>query len=109
MLFRSHQLQAKCYIIAHKAIFEDIHELIDANLRCLEGKVQDVLAALRGTPTRGEWLIAFCEAHRMHARSERSFAILEYGFNSVVTYLEETGQVISRRVNGNRRYKRRLK
>ena len=45
----------------------------------------------------------------MHARSERSFAILEYGFNSVVTYLEETGQVISRRVNGNRRYKRRLK
>ena len=104
-----HQLQAKCYIIAHKAIFEDIHELIDANLRCLEGKVQDVLAALRGTPTRGEWLIAFCEAHRMHARSERSFAILEYGFNSVVTYLEETGQVISRRVNGNRRYKRRLK
>ena len=38
-----------------------------------------------------------------------SFTILEFGFNSAVTYLEEQGKVVSRRVNGNRRYKRCLK
>ena len=104
-----HNLQARYYIIAHKAIMEDIHELVDANLACLKGKLRDVLAALQGTPTRGEWLLAFCERQNLRARSERSFAIMEYGFNSMVTYLEETGQVCSRRVNGNRRYKRKLR
>jgi len=102
-----YQLEAKSYIIAHKAVLEDIHELIDANIACLEGKLKDILDCLQGTPTRGEWLVAFCESRRMHVRSERSFAILEYGFNSAVAYLEETGQVISRRVNGNRRYCRK--
>lgn len=99
-------LRADAYVVAHKAVFSDIRDLIDANLQCLETKVQQVLDALRGTPTRGEWLVAFCESRHIHVRSERSFAIMEYGFNSVVTYLEETGRVCSRRVNGNRRYKR---
>ena len=72
-------------------------------------EIRQVLEALRGTPTRGEWLLTFCENQHIHVRSDRSFAIMEYGFNSIVTYLEETGQVRSRRVNGNRRYKRCLK
>jgi len=102
-----HLLEANAYIIAHKGVFQEIHQLIDANIACLEGKARDVLEALQGTPTRGEWLMAFCERQQIRAHSERSFAILEYGFNSVVTYLEETGQVLSRRVNGNRRYCRK--
>lgn len=104
-----YDLQARAYVVAHKAVFRDIHDLIDANIRCLEGKVQTILDTLQGSPTRGEWLIAFCENQRMQIRSERSFAILEYGFNSAVTYLEETGQVLSRRVNGNRRYCRKTR
>lgn len=104
-----YSLRAEAYIVAHKAVFTDIHELIGANLRCLETKIHQVLEALRGTPTRGEWLLTFCENQHIHVRSDRSFAIMEYGFNSIVTYLEETGHVRSRRVNGNRRYKRCLK
>ena len=103
-----HKLRAEVYIVAHKAILTDIHPLVDANLACLEDKLRRVLSALHGTPTRGEWLVAFCESQGLRVRSERSFAIMEYGFNSMVTYLEETGRVCSRRVNGNRRYKRRL-
>jgi glyoxylase-like metal-dependent hydrolase (beta-lactamase superfamily II) len=102
-----YDVQAKAYVVAHKAVFEDIHPLIDANLRCLETKLQQVLDALQGTPTGGEWLIAYCEGQGWKVRSERSFAILEYGFNSMVTYLEETGKVVSRRVNGNRRFLRK--
>ena len=104
-----HGLQAEVYVVAHKAILSDIHPLVDANLACLESKLTAVLAALQGTPTRGEWLVNFCRRKNMHFRSERSFAILEYGFNSMVTYLEETGQVCFRRVNGNRRYKRKIR
>lgn len=104
-----HNLKAQRYVIAHKAVFEDIHELVDANLRYMESKLKDILASLQGTPTRGEWMISFCEKQGLFVRSERSFAIFEYGFNSAVTYLVETEQVYSRRVNGNRRFKRRLK
>lgn len=98
------EVRAKAFVVAHKAVFEDIHPLIDANLARYEEKLEEILAALQGTLTRGEWLTAYCEGQRMHIRSERSFSILEYGFNSAVTYLEETGRVCSRRVNGNRRY-----
>ena len=102
-----HGLRADRYIVAHKVILEDIHGLIDANIRCMEGKLQEILAALKGTPTRGEWLMAWCERQNLHMRSDRSFAILEYGFNSAVTYLEECGKIRSRRVNGNRRFMRK--
>ena len=68
--------------------------------------MEDILASLRGTPTGGEWLAAYCEKNGWNFRSERSFSILEFGFNSAVTYLEETGRITSRRVNGNRRYLR---
>jgi len=102
-----YDLQAQVYVVAHKEILEDIRPLVDANLHCLETKLQQVLDALQGTPTRGEWLLAFCEGRGLFARSDRSFAIMEYGFNSMVTYLEETGKVVARRVNGNRRYARK--
>lgn len=99
-------LSAKAYVVAHKAILSDIRELAEANTTRLLEKVEDILASLRGTPTGGEWLAAYCEKNGWNFRSERSFSILEFGFNSAVTYLEETGRITSRRVNGNRRYLR---
>lgn len=99
-------LSAKAYVVAHKAILSDVRELAEANTARLLEKVEDILASLRGTPTGGEWLAAYCEKNGWNFRSERSFSILEFGFNSAVTYLEETGRITSRRVNGNRRYLR---
>ena len=99
-------LSAKAYVVAHKAILSDVRELAEANTTRLLEKVEDILASLRGTPTGGEWLAAYCEKNGWNFRSERSFSILEFGFNSAVTYLEETGRITSRRVNGNRRYLR---
>ena len=99
-------LSAKAYVVAHKAILSDVRELAEANTTRLLEKVEDILASLHGTPTGGEWLAAYCEKNGWNFRSERSFSILEFGFNSAVTYLEETGRITSRRVNGNRRYLR---
>lgn len=98
------RLSAKAYVVAHKAILTDVRELAEANTARLLEKVEDILSALRGTPTGGEWLVSYCEEKGWNFRSERSFSILEFGFNSAVTYLEETGRITSRRVNGNRRY-----
>ena len=103
---RLYDLQADVYIVAHKVIGQDIRPLVDANLACIEGKLEQMLEVLQGTPTRGEWLLAWCQQQRWQVRSERSFAILEYGFHSAVQYLEETGRVCSRTVNGNKRYKK---
>lgn len=97
-------LSAKAYVVAHKAILSDVRELAQANTARLQEKVEAILSSLHGTPTGGEWLAAYCEKNGWNFRSERSFSILEFGFNSAVTYLEETGRVTSRRVNGNRRY-----
>ena len=101
------ELPAKAYVVAHKAILSDVRELAEANIARLLDKTEDVLASLNGTPTGGEWLAAYCEKNGWNFRSDRSFSILEFGFNSVVTYLEETGRIVSRRVNGNRRYLRK--
>ena len=103
------RLSAKAFVVAHKAILTDVRELAEANTTRLLEKVEDILSSLRGTPTGGEWLVSYCEEKGWNFRSERSFSILEFGFNSAVTYLEETGRITSRRVNGNRRYKRCLK
>ena len=101
------QLSAKAYVVAHKAIVTDIRELAEANISRLLEKVENIFGALRGTPTAGEWLVRFCEENGWNFRSERSFYILEFGFNSAVAYLEQTGRVRSRRVNGNLRFARK--
>ena len=102
-----HQLQANSYIVAHKAILQDIHSLVDANISCYEGKARAILASLRDGATRSEWLQAYCQDQRLVVRSEGGFTILEYGFNSMVTYLEETATVLSKRTNCRLRYYRK--
>lgn len=100
------ELRANVYVAAHKAISTDIRELVEANIARLEQKLEEILSVLEGAPTGGEWLAAYCEKQGWNFRSERSYTILEFGFNSAVTYLEEQGKVVSRRVNGNRRYRK---
>lgn len=99
-----HRLQANAYIVAHKAILQDIHALIDANVSCYEDKARAILMSLRDGTTRGEWLLDYCQDQRLSVRSEGGFTILEYGFNNMVNYLEQTGNVRAQRVSGNLRY-----
>ena len=87
--------------------FTVISPVITMGFDTLLEKVENIFGALRGTPTAGEWLVRFCEENGWNFRSERSFYILEFGFNSAVAYLEQTGRVRSRRVNGNLRFARK--
>ena len=97
-------LQAKAYVVAHKAILTDIRPLTEANIACIETKVEEIYNALEGTPTAMEWLTSYCWDQGWTFRSERSFAILGFGFNSVVDYLEENGRIRSRPFGGSRRF-----
>ena len=92
-----HDLKAAAYIVAHKDITTDIHPLIDANIRCYEEKAQGILAALHGTMTCNQWLQAYCEAQRLQMRSEDTRFVFAYGFQSMVDYLEEMGEVCALR------------
>ena len=97
-------LQAKAYVVAHKAVLTDIRPLTEANIACIETKVEEIYQALHGTPTAMEWLTNYCWEKGWTFRSERSFSILGFGFNSVVDYLEENGRIRSRPFGGNRRF-----
>ena len=100
-------LRAEAYVAAHKAIVTDIRPLAQANIACLETKVEEIFQILQGTPTALEWLTAYCRQKGWTFRTERSFSILSFGFNSAVNYLEESGRVASRTVGGSRRFIRR--
>lgn len=100
-------LRAEAYVAAHKAIVTDIRPLARANIACLETKVEEIFQILQGTPTALEWLTAYCRQKGWTFRTERSFSILSFGFNSAVDYLEETGRVASRTVGGSCRFIRR--
>lgn len=88
-----HDLAAAAYIVAHKDIMTDIHDLVDANIRCYEEKAGDILAALQGTMTLSEWLRAYCEEQRLRVHSEDGRFVLEYGFRSIADDLKEMGKV----------------
>ena len=101
------RLQANAYVVAHKAIVTDIRPLAQANIACLETKVEEIYHVLQGTPTALEWLTTYCWEKGWTFRTERSFSILSFGFNSAVDYLEESGRIASRQVGCFRRFIRR--
>jgi glyoxylase-like metal-dependent hydrolase (beta-lactamase superfamily II) len=101
------QLQAKAYVVAHKAVLTDIRPLTEANIACLQTKVEEIYNILQGTPTALEWLTTYCWEKGWTFRTERSFSILSFGFNSAVDYLEENGRIGSRQVGCSRRFIRR--
>ena len=101
------QLQAKAYVVAHKAVLTDIRPLTEANIACLQTKVEEIYDILQGTPTALEWLTTYCWEKGWTFRTERSFSILSFGFNSAVDYLEENGRIDSRQVGCSRRFIRR--
>ena len=103
-----HKLQANAYVVAHKAILQDIHLLVDANINCYEGKARAILRSLRDGSTIDKWLQVYCEDQRLTVRTEDSFTILKYGFNNMVTYLKETAEVISQSTDNNLCYYRNI-
>ena len=72
-----------------------------------ETKVEEIYHVLQGTPTALEWLTTYCWEKGWTFRTERSFSILSFGFNSAVDYLEESGRIASRQVGCFRRFIRR--
>lgn len=101
------ELRANAYVVAHKAVLTDIRPLAQANIACIRTKVEEIYSVLRGTPTALEWLTTYCWEKGWTFRTERSFSILSFGFNSVVDHLEETGRIGSRQVGCFRRFIRR--
>ncbi|MBQ2782872.1 MAG: MBL fold metallo-hydrolase [Oscillospiraceae bacterium] len=102
-----HKLEANAYILSHKAITIDIHNIIEANVTYYEGKAQDILGELQGTMTLGNWLKVYCQKYGIRIRNEESFLILEYGFNNLVAYLEELSLVEMVIEEGLRCYRRK--
>lgn len=102
-----HQLEENAYILSHKAIVTDIHDIIEANVAYYEGKARDIFAQLQGRMTLGEWLKVYCQKHNIRTRNEESFLILEYGFNNLVAYLEELSLVEMVIEDGLRCYRRK--
>ena len=92
-----HALDCPAYIIAHKEILTDIHDLIDRNISFLQEKEREILDCLRDGMTFSDWIYNFCKQENILTRNELKFSIVERNFSNYAAYLTDTGKIEVRR------------
>lgn len=88
-----HDLRCSAYIIAHKNVYSDIHDLIDENIRFLKEKRQEVLDCLGDGMNFSDWFYTFCRQEDIHTHNELKLSIVERNFSNFVSDLTDAGQV----------------
>lgn len=92
-----HALDCPAYIIAHKEVLTDIHDLIDRNISFVQEKEQEILDCLRDGMTFSDWIYRFCKQENILTRNELKFSIVERNFSNFAAYLTDTGKIEVRR------------
>ncbi|MDO4811837.1 MAG: MBL fold metallo-hydrolase [Eubacteriales bacterium] len=92
-----HKLQCPAYIIAHKEVLTDIHDLIDGNIAFIQAKEQEILDCLCDGMTFSDWIYAFCKKVNILTHNELKFSIVERNFSNFAAYLVDTGKIEIRR------------
>lgn len=92
-----HDLHCQAYIIAHKEVLTDIHDLIERNIAFVKEKEQEVLGCLRDGMTFSDWIYTFCKQKNIRTHNELKFSIVERNFCNYVDYLTDIGKIEIRR------------
>lgn len=92
-----HALECPAYIIAHKEVSRDIHDLIERNIAFIQSKEQELLDCLTDGMTSSDWIYAFCKRENILTHNELKFSIVERNFNNFVAYLTDSGKIEIRR------------
>lgn len=92
-----HALQCNAYIIAHKEVLTDIHQLIERNIALVRSKEQEVLNCLEDGMTFSDWIYAFCKLENVRTHNELKFSIVERNFSNYLAYLTDSGKIEVRR------------
>ena len=90
-------LRCNAYIVAHKAVLTDIHELIDRNIAFILEKKEKVLHCLVDGMAFSDWILAFCKQENIRTHNELKFSIVERNFANYLDYLTDTGEIEIRR------------
>lgn len=92
-----HALQCPAYILAHKEVLTDIHDLINRNIDFIHDKEQEVLSCLQDGMTFSDWIYRYCKQENVLTRNELKFSIVERNFANFTAYLIDSGQIEVRR------------
>ncbi|MBQ0037048.1 MAG: MBL fold metallo-hydrolase [Clostridiales bacterium] len=90
-------LDCRAYIVAHKEVLTDIHDLIERNISFVRKKEQEVLDCLQDGMTFSDWIYTFCKRENIRTHNELKFSIVERNFSNYVAYLTDTGKIEIRR------------
>lgn len=85
------------YILAHKAVVEDMAALAEKNIAFYYQKRDQILSCLRDGMTLAQWLDAFCQMVGIRTRSTLKFAIIERNFSNFLAWMHDEGILDVRR------------
>lgn len=82
------------YIMAHRAVREQIDTLVDENLQMLDKRCGELLSVLRGAMTLDELLLAFFQRQKTLTSKEEKAARYIRNARTLLEYLVDLGAVI---------------
>lgn len=95
--FKSMQLlaetESKKYVVAHKGIYDDIHQLVEDNITFFKHRAKRVKETIVGSMTEEEILSAVIEQFNIRIKSIHYQLVIERMMKSFLDYLLTLGQV----------------
>lgn len=101
-------LNCRKYVVAHKGVYEDIHELVADNIRLHQIKAKSILDLVDQDLSREEIMNAAIEQFGISIRSVSKYAIVAQMLNSYVDYLLDTKQLTLKVKDGFLKYSSRV-
>mgnify|MGYP000984449811 FL=1 len=86
-------LDCSRYIIAHKGIYDDIHQLIDDNIEFYQSCAQRVREIINRPMTMEEITKAVMRELGISVKSVNKYMAIEKMLRSNIEYLQETGSI----------------
>lgn len=86
-----HSLDCEAYLLAHRGVFNEIHELIQKNITFYQQRAGKILEVVHDEMTMEEILRAVVSKFQLYAQTPYRYRVIERMLQSYVEYLEETG------------------
>ena len=86
-------LKCSKYIVAHKGVYDDITELITANISFYKNRAKSVYSVIEGTMTLEDILKAVLKNFHIRVDNRFRYIVIERMLKSYVEYLNEMGSI----------------
>lgn len=99
-----YDLKCSKYVVAHKGVYDDIAELITDNISFYKERAERICDVIDGEMTKEEILKAVIKNFNISIKSIYKYNVMERMLKSYVEYLDETGFIELKMVDGFLKY-----